>query len=173
MASNEPAIDKIRGTLRSADGVGVIRIEARLDAGVDEVWSALTEPDRLADWYGEIQGDPKVGGGFQATLFATGWEGTGRVDACEPNQRLVTATKDAELPNEDSIEVTLSTEDAQTIVVVEQRGIPLNMLWAYGAGLQIHVEDLLGHISGRERTDSKPRFDALMPRCQALAADLT
>jgi uncharacterized protein YndB with AHSA1/START domain len=35
---------------RTADG-GLIRFERRLRHPIEEVWSALTEPDRLADWW--------------------------------------------------------------------------------------------------------------------------
>ncbi|HTR71752.1 MAG TPA: SRPBCC domain-containing protein, partial [Mycobacteriales bacterium] len=38
------------GTMeRTADG-GVIRFERRLDYGIREVWDAITNPERIADW---------------------------------------------------------------------------------------------------------------------------
>jgi uncharacterized protein YndB with AHSA1/START domain len=40
------------GSLRSAGGKGVVRMEDRLDTGIDDVWSALTDPVRLARWRG-------------------------------------------------------------------------------------------------------------------------
>ena len=55
-----------------------------LDTDIGDVWSALTDPSRLARWYGEVEGDLRLGGQFRARLFASGWEGTGRVDAFEP-----------------------------------------------------------------------------------------
>ena len=36
MTSNTPAGTRILGSLRSADGVGVVRIEDRFDADIDE-----------------------------------------------------------------------------------------------------------------------------------------
>jgi hypothetical protein len=47
--------------------------------------------------------------------------------------------------------------------------LPLDLLWAYGAGLQIHVEDLAAHIAGRERDDTETRFDELKPLYKDLA----
>jgi hypothetical protein len=85
----------------------------------------------------------------------------------------VTISKDPEEPHEDLTEVTLSRQDDQTILLIEQRGIPLSLLWAYGAGLQIHVEDLAGHLAGRQRAESGPRFDAVIPRYKALAAEIS
>jgi hypothetical protein len=38
--------------------------------------------------------------------------------------------------------------------------MPLELLSAYGAGVQIHVEDLADHLAGRERRDdAKARWD--------------
>jgi hypothetical protein len=78
-------------------------------------------------------------------------------------------TKEPDEPNEDSTEVTLTGDGNQTVLVVEQRGLPLDLLWAYGAGLQIHVEDLAAHIAGRERDDTETRFDELKPLYKDLA----
>jgi uncharacterized protein YndB with AHSA1/START domain len=83
MTSNSGADASIAGSLRVEDGKGAVRMEARLKAGSDEVWSALTDPMRLARWYGEVQGDLRVGGEYRAHLFASGWEGTGRIEVCE------------------------------------------------------------------------------------------
>ena len=52
----------ILGGLRSADGKGVVRMEDRVDTDIDDVWSALTDPSRLARWYGKIEGDLHLGG---------------------------------------------------------------------------------------------------------------
>ena len=47
------------------------------------------------------------------------------------------------------------------------------MLSAYGAGVQLHVEDLSDHLAGRERRDdAKARWDELLPAYQRLATDL-
>ena len=48
---------RILGRLRSADGHGVVRIEDRYDTGIDDLWSALTDPGRLARWFGQVDGD--------------------------------------------------------------------------------------------------------------------
>ena len=84
MTSNARAGDRILGSLRSAEGKGIVRMEDRFDTDIDDVWSALTDPSRLARWYGDFEGDLRLGGQFRARLFASGWEGTGRVDAFEP-----------------------------------------------------------------------------------------
>ena len=160
---------RILGSLRSADGKGIVRIQDRFGTGVGDLWSALTEPGRLARWIGEVAGDLRLGGEFRFRFFASGSEGTGRVDACEPPRRLL-LTMALGQPDEDVIEVTLAAAGGQTILVWEERGMHLDLLAAYGAGVQIHVEDLGAHIAGRERGDAGARWDELMPAYQDLAA---
>ena len=54
--------DRILGSVRSADGKGIVRIEDRLDTGIDDLWSALTDPRRLSRWIGDVEGDLRPGG---------------------------------------------------------------------------------------------------------------
>jgi len=174
MPSNAPASDRILGSLGSEDGKGIVRLEERLATQLGEVWSALTDPRRLADWLGEVEGDLRLGGEFRAHFFASGWEGTGRVEACEPPHRLLVRTKDADepdAPHEHAIEAALNADGNQTILVWEERGMPVALLAAYGAGVQVHVEDLAAYLAGRGRCDATARFDELFPAYQRLAAN--
>ncbi len=94
MSSNAVGGGRILGSLGSADGKGIVRMEDRYDTDIDDLWSALTDPGRLARWLGEFEGDLRLGGNFRARFFASGWEGTGRVEACEPPRHLLVMTKD-------------------------------------------------------------------------------
>src|SRR5215469_4598485 len=171
MTSNEDAGNRILGSLRSVDGTGVVRIEDRFDTDVDDLWSALTDPRRLARWIGEVEGDLRLGGEFHFHFFASGSEGTGRVEACEPPRRLL-LTMALGQPDEDVIEATLTADNGQAILVWEERGMPLDLLAAYGAGVQIHVEDLAAHIAGRDRGDTSARWDELIHAYRDLAAEV-
>jgi len=168
--SNARTGDRILGSLGSAEGKGVVRLEDRLDTDADQVWSALTEPARLAVWYGEVEGDLRVGGEYQARLFASGWEGTGRIEACEPPKRLLVVTKDADASEEQEIEITLTADGDGTALVWEERGMPVDLAAAYGAGVQVHVEDLVAYLGGRDRCDASARFEQLFPTYQGLSA---
>jgi uncharacterized protein YndB with AHSA1/START domain len=172
MTSNARPGTRILGSLRSADGKGVVRVEDRFDTDINDLWSALTDPRRLARWMGEVEGDLRLGGEFRAHFFASGWEGTGRVEACEPPQRLLLLTKQPGQPDEHVIEATLTADGDQTILVWEERGMPLDHLAAYGAGIQVHVEDLTAHLAGRERCDADARWNELLPAYQDLAANV-
>jgi uncharacterized protein YndB with AHSA1/START domain len=169
MTGNARAGGRIIGSLRSADGKGVVRIEDRFETDIDDLWSALTDPSRLVRWLGEVEGDLRLGGEFRARFFASGWEGTGRVEACEPPRRLLVLTRQPDKPDEQAIEVTLAADGDQTILAWEERGMPLDQLAGYGAGIQVHVEDLAAHIAGQERCDADARWNELYPAYQDLA----
>src|ERR1700744_2265606 len=94
MTSDPAGGHRIIGTLRTADGKGVVRMEDRFGTDIDDLWAAFTDPGRLARWLGEFEGDLRLGGEFRARFFASGWEGTGRVEGCEPPRDLLVETRD-------------------------------------------------------------------------------
>jgi uncharacterized protein YndB with AHSA1/START domain len=171
----------ILGSLRSADGKGVVLIEDRYDTDIDDLWSALTDPGRVARWYGEVEGDLRPGGEFRLHIESDGWEGTGRVEACEPPRRLLVTTRETDeswrkgrgaQPFDEAIEATLTADGDQTILVIKVQGMPLDTIAAYGAGWQIHAENLAAYLSGRERADSEARWHELVPTYQDMAVNL-
>ena len=67
----------------------------------------------------------------------------------------------------------LTADGDQTIVVWEERDMPLELLSAFGAGVQLQVEDLADHLAGRaRRDDAKARWEALHLAYRGLAANL-
>ena len=49
--------------------------------------------------------------------------------------------------------------------------MPVDQLAGYGAGMQIHVEDLAAYLAGREHCDAAARFEELFPAYQQLAVN--
>jgi uncharacterized protein YndB with AHSA1/START domain len=181
MTSNARPGTRILGSLRSADGKGVVRIEDRYDTGIDDLWSALTDPGRLARWYGHVEGDLRPGGRFRLHVDDAGMDVNGRVEACEPPRRLRVTTRETDEsylpgngvpPFDEVAEVTLTAAGDQTILVVEVRGMPLDKIAFYGAGWQIHAENLAAYLAGRQRGDTEARWDELVPPYQELAATI-
>ena len=172
MSSNARPGTRILGSLRSADGKGVVRMEDRLASAIDNLWVTVTDPRRLVRWLGEVEGELRLGGEYRFHFFSSGSEGSGRVEACEPPRRLLVAFKDDDAPFDEVIEAMLTAEGEQTLLVVEERGMPLDQLAAYGAGIQIHVEDLAAYFAGRERCDAAARWRELLPAYEALAANV-
>src|SRR5262245_64516208 len=62
MTSNARSSTRILGSLRAEDGKGIVRMEDRFDTDIDDLWSALTDPARLARWYAQVEGDLRPGG---------------------------------------------------------------------------------------------------------------
>ncbi len=181
MTGNARPGTRILGSLRSADGKGVVRIEDRYDTDIDDLWSALTDPGRLARWHGQVTGDLRPGGEFRIYIEADDLESTGRVEACEPPRRLLVTTRETDEsylrgkgvpPFDEALEATLTADGDQTILVIEVRGMPLDKIAFYGAGWQIHAENLAAYLAGREHGDTEARWDELVPPYQDLAANI-
>ncbi len=171
MTTNRLAGTRILGTLRAADGTGIVRLEDRFDTGIDDLWSAVTDPRRLARWLGEIEGDLREGGEFRARYFATGWEGHCQVEVCQSPHRLRIRTTSEE-EGDGVVEVTLTADGDHTVLVIEDRGLPLAQIAAYGAGNQVHLEDLAGYLAGRGPCDARARWQELHPAYQQLDVEL-
>jgi uncharacterized protein YndB with AHSA1/START domain len=161
----------VLGSLHAVDGEGVVRMEDRLDTGIEDLWGALTDPGRLAHWYGEVEGELAQGGEFRLRITLSG-ERAGKVEVCEPPQRLLLTMRDPDArpgqPEQTVIEAQLTAEGAQTRLVWETRGLPVELLPAYGAGIQIHVEHLADYIGGRELHIDDARWDELFSAYEAL-----
>jgi uncharacterized protein YndB with AHSA1/START domain len=179
MTSNARPGSRILGSLRSAEGAGVVRIEDRYDTDIKDLWDALTDPERVRRWFGVVEGDLRPGGAFRIYIAADDIESTGRVEACEPPRRLVLTNRETDEsyrrgqgvpPYDAAIEATLTPEGDQTILVIEVRGMPLDKIAFYGAGWQIHVESLARHIAGQERGDTEARWADLVPPYHEMAA---
>lgn len=128
--ANEGALDDqqptsgypVLGSLRSADGKGVVRIEDRYGTTIEDLWSALTDPGRLADWYGQVEGGLRPGGQFRLHVENADSDATGRIEACEPLRRLKVMTRETDEsyqrgkgvpPNDEALEATLTADSDQ------------------------------------------------------------
>jgi uncharacterized protein YndB with AHSA1/START domain len=181
MTSDGSPRTRILGSLRSAGGKGVVRIEDRYDTGIDDLWSAITDPARLARWHGQVEGDLRPGGEFRLYLEADDIDSTGRIDACEPPRRLVVTTRETDesyrkgqgVPPFDSVkEITLTPDGDRTVLAIEVRGMPLDKIAFFGAGWQIHAENLATYLAGRPPGDVEARWGELVPPYQELAAEI-
>ena len=161
---------RVIGSIRAENGSGTVRMEEVYDTPPADLWSAVTEPDRLARWVAEVTGDLRPSGDFHAR-FTSGWDGPGRVDVCDPPRRLL-ATMSPGTDDETVIEATLADEGGRTRLVIEERGIPLAEIAGHGAGWQAHVEDLDAHLAGRDAGDWRERWVELGPAYSDAAAAL-
>ena len=181
MTSETRDHSEVTGSLRNDDGIGIVHLESRHDTGVDQLWSAISDPGGVARWYGEVEGDLRPGGEFRLHVPVSGWYGTGRVLECDAPRRLVVRTRETDEsyqagvgaePFDDSITATVGADGGRAVLTLEIRGVPLDKIQFYGAGWQLHVEALVDYLAGRETGTDEGRFDALLPGYQAQAAKL-
>jgi uncharacterized protein YndB with AHSA1/START domain len=69
--------------VRDGVQVHVLTVERRYAEPADQVWSAITESDRIGRWLAPVEGDLRLGGHFQIEGNAGG-----TVLACEPTRSL-------------------------------------------------------------------------------------
>lgn len=71
---------------RAEDGGWVVAFDRLLDKPPEKVWSALTEPRRLANWLGDVDVDLRIGGAFVIRFRQMPVTMTGQVTALEPGR---------------------------------------------------------------------------------------
>jgi uncharacterized protein YndB with AHSA1/START domain len=157
-----------QGQLRVEGDRRGVRFERRYEAAPAEVWSALTEPERMARWLAEAELDLRVGGPY--TLRFSDEEGQtaeGEVLALEPERVLELTWK---YPGEPDtvVRFELRPDGDGTLLVLDHRGLPPSAIAGYGAGWHSHLDSLDAHLAGQE-TDWSARFAELGPTYEAEA----
>ena len=124
-------LDELAATTRgvrrqSADGTEevVVVVQRTYDAAVEDVWEALTDPERLRRWFLPVSGDLRVGGAYQL-------EGNvgGEIRRCEAPARLsVTWGMESSV-----VHVRLSADGDQRTVLDLEHSVPLEIA-GRGAG---------------------------------------
>lgn len=78
------------------------------------------------------------------------------------------------MPPFDSVrEITLTPDGDRTVLIIEVKGMPLDKIAFFGAGWQIHAENLAAYIAGRESRDIEARWEELVPPYQDLATGIS
>lgn len=163
MTSGEHAGPRILGSLKSVGGRGVVVMRDHFAADLGTVWKALTDPVELARWLGDFTGDFGAGRTHHARFHASGAEGDRRIDECQAPDRFRVTALDESGQDGPVVDVTLAPDGDGTVVALVQSGLPIKWIAAFGAGMQVHFEDLARHLAGQERSDSGTRMEELMP----------
>lgn len=142
----------IEGSLHSTGGFGVVRMKGRYATDIEDLWSAITEPQRLVRWYGKLEGDFRVGGEFTEYVSGSQNEGRGRIEVCDPPRKLRVSTTANGGPERCST-ADLVAEGDHTILTIEVHGMSLEGLYAFGGGWQLHAEDLATYLAGHDVVD--------------------
>ena len=148
------AIHRAVGTGRLGAGEGrVVRIRRTYDSPIDDVWDALTTPERISRWFLPISGDYRLGGRYQLEGNAGG-----EIVDCERPRRFKVTWEYGEMPDAgpaSEVEVRLSPAgDGSTTVELEHVAIVPDEMWdrfgpgAVGVGWDGGVLGLSLHLRG-------------------------
>ena len=139
----------LRGLETSLDAVsGTVEVRAPLPGTRSTLWTALTT-EVLAHWLGRPDGSPQRMGARFTLAHDARTTSTHRVTRWRP-QRLLGWSW--EFPGEDgsSVSFRLSAVAAdRTVLSLQHRG--LADVLSYGAGWQLHLDRLAGHLTGTPR----------------------
>jgi uncharacterized protein YndB with AHSA1/START domain len=161
------------GQLRIDGDRRAVRIERRYDASPAEVWSALTEPHRLARWLAEAELDVRVGGEYVLRFLGEdeGQTTTGEVLAVEP-ERLLELTWLSPGEDDTVVRFELRPDGDGTILALDHRALPVEAAPGYGGGWQAHLEALEAHLRDESQPDWWGRYKELRPLYEAQEAAL-
>jgi uncharacterized protein YndB with AHSA1/START domain len=129
------AVRREVGSGRLAAGEGrAVRLQRTYDAPVEEVWDALTSPERITRWFLPVSGDYRIGGRFQLEGNAGG-----EILACERPHRLRVTWAYGEVASPadvSELEVRLApAADGMTTLELEHTAIVPDEPWVeYGPG---------------------------------------
>jgi uncharacterized protein YndB with AHSA1/START domain len=128
------AIQREVGTGQLAAGEAkVIRLRRTYDAPIEDVWDALTNPDRIGRWFLPISGDYRLGGTYQ-------FEGNagGEILECSRPNRLKVSWIYGPAPEPGAaseVEIRLSPSGEATTLDFEHTAIVPDEMWGvYGPG---------------------------------------
>ncbi|MGB0100120.1 MAG: SRPBCC family protein [Nocardioides sp.] len=135
------------GRIETSDGVRRLVVQRDFRAPIDDVWAAVTEPERMARWIGTWSGDPTT----KRVVFAmTFEEGDSSEDVeireCDPPRRLAVTTHAA--GQSWQLELDLSERDGVTTLVLTQPGVDPVEAESVGPGWEYYLDRLSAAETG-------------------------
>jgi uncharacterized protein YndB with AHSA1/START domain len=142
----QAVVRSLTTTTRDGQEMRLLTAERRYAASAEEVWDALTDPERVPRWFGgAVTGDLEVGGRFQIEGNAGG-----EVLGCTPPQSFSITW---EFGGQISwVDVTLTASDDQTRLVLEHTAPVDPQMWeqfgpgAVGIGWEMALMGLDEHL---------------------------
>jgi uncharacterized protein YndB with AHSA1/START domain len=148
---------------RQGDALQLV-FQRRYRQSAEKVWAALTDPERLADWFATAEVDLRVGG-----IIRLGWEGQHRADVviteCDPPKTLAWRWRIGE--RNTLVRFDLTPQAGGCALTLTHSGLSLDGARDGGvrAGWHAHLEALPDAMEGRATP-----WETKVAREQALAA---
>jgi uncharacterized protein YndB with AHSA1/START domain len=129
-----------------------LEFERVLATDVDDLWSAVTDPDRLARWMNVYTGELRLGGTWQALLDDGSVYCTGTVTACDPPRGFVTTWHAIE-EQPTTLRITVEPAADGARLLLRHEGVQSIY---YGAGWQTYLEQLDDHLGAAPSSEVDP-----------------
>ena len=115
---------------------------------IDDVWAALTEPDRMARWIGTYEGERRVGGSgtFTMTHEEQPIGEPMQIVECQAPRRLVV---DWQTEEGWRVELDLSAQDGETVLLFTQLFAPGTEVTDYVLGWHWYLDKFDAEVGGR------------------------
>ncbi len=130
-----------------------LHLTRTFQASIEDVWAAVTEPERLARWLGTWRGDPATG----RVMFRMGFEGDDAAEEemelreCDPPRRLaVTAHLGASVWY---LDVDLSEADGVTTLAFSQPDLDHDDSLSVGPGWEFYLDRLVAVETGGDLSE--------------------
>ncbi|MBO3103079.1 SRPBCC family protein [Cellulomonas fengjieae] len=149
-------------------GTGVtVRFERRFATAPEDLWSCITDPDRLRRWLGPVYGDLRVGGRYELRMgddvAGSPQNAAGEVVECDPPARLLLTWLFPGEP-ESRVSVEVRAEGGGALLVLEHLGLEEAAARGYGSGWHASLDQLDDHVAGRTVRPWEDLYRAALPR---------
>jgi uncharacterized protein YndB with AHSA1/START domain len=121
-------VRRVADSERDGKPVRAVIATRRYDTDVEDLWDALTNPERLPRWFLPVSGDLTLGGRYQLQGNAGG-----TITECAPPRRLAVTWEFG--PQVSWVTVELATQGAGATQLILEHTAPIDPHWeTYGSG---------------------------------------
>ncbi len=159
------------GVLRRRDGLPAVRFDRRFATTAEDLWSAITEPARLARWLMPVGGELREGGRYTID-FGDDDLAEGTVLECDPG-RGFTVTWQIEGEPAGLVSARILTGDHDPVLRLEHVQLPEDQGIGYAAGWHAYLDRLGAELSENDAPDDVDfgdRWSAVVTGYRAMGA---
>ena len=104
--------DRPDASVITVDGRKILQFVRHIDRPVEKVWGALTIPERVEDWLGKAEIEPRIGGSYNIVFGDDASTATGVILAFDPPKKLAFTWGGRPDPQQPGVVFELEPEDS-------------------------------------------------------------